>query len=514
MKRNQRSALSFLAFFRFPFRKSGNGGPPPTIADYKIIVDRLLGQSIYLALVLAAIFGLISGSNRSSPELTISAISAVSGMVLALGVCGAALAVGVLAGFLFGLPRSLTSAEVREGSRLASPSEGNIENSGLNLPGQPADAIQSASKVPGYGNNSNLERISDWLTTIIVGLGLVHLQKIVPAIELFGDRAGAFFVIGGKMFAISAGLYFLITGFLLSYVNTRTKIFLIFTENDIDATKLRAAPPREAYKPMYDANPAPVPLGKSAAGDPDMSLKDSASSGRTQASAEETKKAEQLIEAEVLAQKSAIEARTPQELLAIANARALTGDYAGALSFYRDVHKWPNYTLSDDDLAKFGGIIGLNGDADLLKQLEESLKFNGQDTVIRTVVSAFEAGVLNALQANLYNGRFEDSIRLGELYFTRRANQPDAWAHLWLACAYGQKHAALLSSTDGAEKKEDLKSLCEKAADEAKTAVAEDSSLKEYVARLARPETGSPDNDLATVVECLEAKKVIDRKEK
>jgi hypothetical protein len=152
----------------------------------------------------------------------------------------------------------------------------------------------------------------------------------------------------------------------------------------------------------------------------------------------------------------------------------------------------------------------LNGDADLLKQLEESLRFNGQDAVIRTVLSAFEAGVRNALQANLYNGKYEDSIRLGELYFNRRNNQPDPWAHLWFACAYGQKHASLVV-IEGAEKKGELKILCEMAANQASLALEEDPNLKDYIAKLARPEFGSTDNDLATVTECLEAAKVIER---
>lgn len=474
----------------------------PSIADYKVIVDRFLAHAIYWALLLAAFYGLAAGARLGvtypGEPLRMTFASSFVGLMLALAFSGAAIALGAFVGFLFGLPRSLTSAEVREGSRLVTNATNAPDRSGSNR--DMDEATATSDRVPGYGTNSNLERISDWLTTILVGLGLMQLQTILPAIEEFGERAGTFFLTGGKLFAISAGLYFLITGFLLSYMNTRTKIVLIFTENDIDARNLSM---RKAYEPMYNINPV-MPLAPKKDGSPGI-REQSAVGGKE---AEPPNPEATLVKdaAQALAQKSAVEARTPQELLAIANARALTGDYKGALSFYRDVYKRADHTLSNDDLSKFAGVIGLNGDTDVLDQLLAALRFKGQDAIAGTIGANFDEGLKTALEANLYNGGFEESIRLGRIYFSRNAGKSDCWAHLWMACALGQKHAAV-HALDNADPS--LESLCNEAAEEARQAIADEPTLASHVLQLAYPPVGASDNDLATVASCLVAKGVI-----
>src|SRR5216684_1230684 len=75
---------------------------------------------------------------------------------IGLLIAGAALAAGVLIGFLFGIPRT----QQKEGQK-SDPTIGS----------QPGVA-------DGYGVNTNLEQISDWLTKIIVGVGLVQLTVI------------------------------------------------------------------------------------------------------------------------------------------------------------------------------------------------------------------------------------------------------------------------------------------------------------------------------------------------
>jgi len=71
------------------------------------------------------------------------------GLVAVLAATGA-FAVGALLGLLFGAPRYKEAA--------VDPS--------------------AAAAAPGVGHNTSLERIADWLTTMIVGLGLVHLGRI------------------------------------------------------------------------------------------------------------------------------------------------------------------------------------------------------------------------------------------------------------------------------------------------------------------------------------------------
>lgn len=69
--------------------------------------------------------------------------------------------VGSLVGFLFGIPRTLQSALPR--AKLAADGAGS--------PSGDADGYQQTV-------NTNLEQISDWLTKILVGVGLTQLQHI------------------------------------------------------------------------------------------------------------------------------------------------------------------------------------------------------------------------------------------------------------------------------------------------------------------------------------------------
>ncbi|GIF22123.1 hypothetical protein BJ973_002449 [Actinoplanes tereljensis] len=106
----------------------------------------------------------------------------------------AAAAVGAALGFMFGLPRA----------RLA-------ENS-------------TASTF--YLTNSNLIKVSDWLTTIVIGLGLVNLGKAVPAMRSLAHALHA--PLGGTSYAGAVGLSLLIigvlAGFLLYYLWTSIRV--------------------------------------------------------------------------------------------------------------------------------------------------------------------------------------------------------------------------------------------------------------------------------------------------
>jgi hypothetical protein len=116
--------------------------------------------------------------------------------VLAVGaiVFAAAFAVGALVGFLFGIPRRLQ----REGE--AAPLGGSLVV------------------------NTNLEQISDWLTKIIVGVGLVEIGQIAHGLDsvaesvALGDQASA------NSFALGLLIFSLVDGFLLAYVWTRLEL--------------------------------------------------------------------------------------------------------------------------------------------------------------------------------------------------------------------------------------------------------------------------------------------------
>ncbi len=121
---------------------------------------------------------------------------------------GAFFCVGAFAGFLFGIPRSLQG-----------------KSRGKDKPGESSDTGQ-----PKYATNTNLEEISDWLTKIIVGLGLVNLKN-VP--DLLKKTAWYFANFCGKdiceAVAMAVILYFFICGFFLGYLMTRLYLTGAFT---------------------------------------------------------------------------------------------------------------------------------------------------------------------------------------------------------------------------------------------------------------------------------------------
>lgn len=83
---------------------------------------------------------------------------------IGLLIAGASLAAGLLIGFLFGIPRTLQKES------------------------QPSDAVKAEGPETGtYGVNTNLEQISDWLTKIIVGVGLVQLTVIPGKLRGLAD---------------------------------------------------------------------------------------------------------------------------------------------------------------------------------------------------------------------------------------------------------------------------------------------------------------------------------------
>lgn len=122
--------------------------------------------------------------------------AAFTAIFLALG----ALVIGVLVGVLFGLPRAGTL------SRSETTAGGGSR----------------------YIANTNLEDVSDWLTKILVGIGLVQLREIADAIGRLGsllaeDLGGAH----NRSLALTLLLYFSVIGFLIGYLWARVSFWQI-----------------------------------------------------------------------------------------------------------------------------------------------------------------------------------------------------------------------------------------------------------------------------------------------
>ena len=132
------------------------------------------------------------------------------GFFLALSVgllvAGSAAFVGGTLGFLFGIPRTLQ----REGG-----SAGNESSA-------PGAAATSSERV-GYRANTNLEQISDWLTKILVGVGLTQIRELRGALVSLSAFAAQ--GLGGQaysqVFALALLSYYAVLGFLFGYLWTR-----------------------------------------------------------------------------------------------------------------------------------------------------------------------------------------------------------------------------------------------------------------------------------------------------
>lgn len=109
-------------------------------------------------------------------------------------VAGSAFAVGVLFGFLFGIPKTLQD-------QAPAPAQAK--------PNREA-AVQAT--------NTNLEQISDWLTKILVGVGLTQLNNLR---NTFRDLANYFAVAGAPAVTLAMILNFSVAGFMTGYLLTR-----------------------------------------------------------------------------------------------------------------------------------------------------------------------------------------------------------------------------------------------------------------------------------------------------
>jgi len=147
--------------------------------------------------------------------------------VLAMLVGFACLVAGGLVGFLFGIPRVLQSdAPAAPALAPASSGDGTPASTG----GGPANGYRLAV-------NTNLEQISDWLTKIIVGVGLIELKSLPGklnelATQLAIGLGSAPAPYAGQLLALGLLIYFPVLGFIGGYLLTRLFLAGVFRRAD------------------------------------------------------------------------------------------------------------------------------------------------------------------------------------------------------------------------------------------------------------------------------------------
>ena len=193
---------------------SSQNGPMPT----RTFVQLLL-SAIGFGIVASALYGAWAGD-----FIRFLSFTGVCSMV-----AGASLGIGSLLGFLFGIPRSLVN------NREEGNAQGNPEESPVNTGNRSLHPISKH-----YSPNTNLEQISDWLTKILVGVGLTQLVNAWDYLSMLANNAAS--GMGDPatpIFAISLILYYALCGFLFGYIWTRLKLAGAFLRADLSVVNER-----------------------------------------------------------------------------------------------------------------------------------------------------------------------------------------------------------------------------------------------------------------------------------
>lgn len=162
---------------------------------------RALGYALLGSLLVILFLGVAHTSGAvSRPAATFA------GLVLA----GAAAMVGGFLGFIFGIPRARQRPDGAEGAG-------------------------------DYNENTNLEQMSDWLTKIVVGLTLVEFGPLRDQLIVAGGALGPVLITGSAEIQTAVGvaliLFFLILGFLFSYLWTRVYMATVLRRQNALSTR-------------------------------------------------------------------------------------------------------------------------------------------------------------------------------------------------------------------------------------------------------------------------------------
>ncbi|BBO33245.1 hypothetical protein [Lacipirellula parvula] len=223
-----------------PHPQNGDAKPSSHGPNFFGLRILLLWMSGFLAVALFALCVLYSSDWPQSATM----------LIWSFGIC----AVGAIIGFLFAIPR-VVSDSIPPPARTTQPEV----NSPLEL------TLIDEVKRHRLAANTNLEQVSDWLTKIIVGVGLIELNEIPTLVNRlaalmsigFGDAPASLSVATAVIVLFSAG------GFLIGYVTTRAflpHILQAAEENAVAAllSRLRHAKPK-AEAANTQCAPAPQP---------------------------------------------------------------------------------------------------------------------------------------------------------------------------------------------------------------------------------------------------------------
>jgi len=179
--------------------------PPELVTLYQALKYLLLA----FAIGVIAIMVVAAGIDRWDQGIV--ARSAGTGILFA----GGTFAIGVLFGFLFGFPPAPSSGAPQASAQsLGALPQGQTVQAGGAL---------AAKHSMSVFQNTNLHEISDWLTKVIVGAGLVDLTRLPPQVRKLAEFMAAYTDPGKPSPAVALAImaYFSSCGVLFGYVWTR-----------------------------------------------------------------------------------------------------------------------------------------------------------------------------------------------------------------------------------------------------------------------------------------------------
>ncbi|KQS85308.1 hypothetical protein ASG32_18865 [Methylobacterium sp. Leaf361] len=321
---------------------------------------------------------------------------------------------GALAGFLFGIPRLLAQGD----PAVASPSN-------------ELGAASPRARIRPLVGNSNLEEISDWITKILVGLGLVHANEAVSTargLAAYVSTSGLRGAPASDLLVMGVGVSGLLIGFLYFYLQTRTRITLMFfaTEDVQDAVVVPKAD-------VDAANEAPIV---------DEEFRRAAIAALSAGIGFPTATVPPLPADATLLGVSFDRLRTSEEFAAWGAAQARARNFEAAETALVQANALD--PASSLILRRLAEVRALRGD---IRRAVETLREAGDKAPHKWRIRRRE--LFHALYLPMPDG-FTRALRLADGLMQHPEGSLDPMVHVWRACAHGQRHR-WLSETSGAE---------------------------------------------------------------
>jgi len=174
----------------------------------------------FLAIAIGTIIGFVAilfYATQASNAMEFFSVVGVSMLI-----AGVSIVAGGLLGFLFGIPRTLQAGQSNDTYYRGSQAENSL---GERTQGEGKSNLTNRDQESStaYIANTNLEQISDWLTKIIVGVGLTQLNKVPETLIKLGDQLSP--ALGNfessATYSVTLILFYSVCGFLMFYLWTR-----------------------------------------------------------------------------------------------------------------------------------------------------------------------------------------------------------------------------------------------------------------------------------------------------